>query len=104
MKKRIIALLALLAVVVAALLFGRGRAYEERARQIKARKRENRKEMEGVKAEAKRLKEEKGAAAEELDVLHSKRQAILAEAKRLEAMKIDNAERLRRFNSDPGKW
>lgn len=104
MKKRIIALLALLTVVVVALLCGRSKAFEERARQIKERRRENRKEMREVKAKLDQAKEEKTAAHEELNALHSKRQGILAESKRLAAMEIDNAERLRRLTADPSKW
>lgn len=104
MKKRLIALLSLLAVGIVALLVGRSRAYEARARQIEARKRENRKEMREVRVELDQVKKEKTATLEELDALHSKRQHILAEAKRLEAKEIDNAERQRRLMSSPSEW
>ncbi len=104
MKKRLIALLSLLAVGIVVLLAGRSKAYETRARQIEARKRENRKEMREVRAELDRAKEEKTVAHEELDILHSKRQHILAEAKRLQAKEIDNAERQRRLMSSPADW
>lgn len=104
MKKRIIALLSLIAVGIVAVLVGRSKAYETRARQIKEQKRENRKEKREVQAALDRAKEEKTVAHEELDVLYSKRQHILAEAKRLEAKEIDNAERQRRLMSDPSEW
>lgn len=104
LKKRLIAFLSLLAVGIVALLVGRSKAYETRARQIEARKRENRKEMREVKAELKTVADEKTVALGELDALQSKRQHILAEAKRLEAKEIDNAERQRRLMSDPSDW
>ena len=104
LKKRLIALLSLLAIGIVALLAGRSKAYKTRARQIEARKRENRKEMREVKAEMKQVAEEKTVALGELDTLQTKRQKILAEAKRLEAKEIDNAERQRRLMSDPSEW
>lgn len=104
MKKRLIALAALIAVIVTALLCGRSKAYKERARQIKERRRENRKEMREIRTALNQAKEEKTAARDEIDALHSSRQGILAESKRLAAMDIDNAERLRRLTSDPAVW
>lgn len=104
MKKRLIALLSLLVIGIVALLAGRSKAYETRARQIEARKRENRKEMREVKAELKKVAEEKTVALGELDTLQAKRQNIIADSKRLEAMEIDNAERQRRLMSNPADW
>lgn len=104
MKKRLIALLSLLAIGIVALLAGRSKAYKTRARQIEARKRENRKEMREVKAQLKTVADEKTVALGELDTLQTKRQGIIADSKRLEAMEIDNAERQRRLMSDPSDW
>lgn len=103
-KKRILALLSLVAVIVVAVFAGRSKAYQIRKRQIEKRRRENQEAIEETDKQLESVKQEKVVALEEKSKLIAQRAAVIAEGKRLEAMEVDNAERLRRLASDPSEW